>query len=305
MSDESHVAAVIDHAAHSRYSDPGRHAAAMDAVPVDVTDLAALSAVARNLIVHYRASGRELPESSAADIHSRWLSVILDRDAERHSGPLTEPREPTERVQGCCRDHTLLAVGALRQHGVPARSRVGFVNYFSPTWNHDHVVPEVWNGRRWQRFDPEVAEASDPLPTPLDIAAGPGAPFRTAAEIWRGYRAGDLDVERFGVDESVPVIRGRWFIRSYVIREVAHRFGDELLLWDNWGAMTGPDEADDDPGINALIDEVAGLLVAADAGDLVAERELLRRYRSDDRLHPGPVVLQADPRGPALIEVTL
>ncbi|WP_037365490.1 transglutaminase domain-containing protein [Nakamurella lactea] len=303
MSQAAPVPSVVDHSVHSRYSDPGRHAAALRAIPAEIPDV---SAVARNVIVHYRASGRELPTSTDQDIHSRWLSVILDRDAERHPAPLTAAREPVERVQGCCRDHTLLSVGVLRQHGIPARSRIGFASYFSPTWNHDHVIVEMWNGARWLRFDPEVAEPSAALPTPLDIPAGPAAPFRTAAEVWQGHRDGSLDVETFGVDESVPVIRGRWFVRDYVIREVAHRFGDELLLWDNWGAMTGPEDDSADGGaVDVLIDEVAALLVAADAGDLAAERGLLRRYRDDERLRPGAKVLRADPRGPDLIEVML
>lgn len=301
MSSATPCPAVVDHAVHTRFSDPDGHAGALAAVPADPAEL---SAVARNVIVHYRASGRGLPESSAQDIHSRWLSVILDRDAERHPGPLAAPREPTERVQGCCRDHTLLSVGVLRQHGIPARSRVGFAGYFSPSWNHDHVIVEWWNGQRWQRFDPEMAEPSAALPNPLDLAAGPDAPFRTAAEVWLGHRQGSLDIDRFGVDESVPMIGGRWFVRNYVIGEVAHRFGDELLLWDNWGAMTGPGEPDDGD-VDGLIDEVAALLIAADAGDLAAEQQLLQRYRDDRRLHPGDTVLRADPRGPELVEIVL
>jgi hypothetical protein len=295
---------VIDHSAHSAYSDPGVHAAALDAVPAEPAALSELSAVARNVIVHYRASGEQLPDSSAQDIHSRWLATILDLDAERHPVPLAEPRPAVERVQGCCRDHTLFSVGVLRQHGIPARSRIGFAGYFSPTWNHDHVIVEFWDGDRWRRFDPEMGEPTAALPTPLDIPAGPDSPFRTAAEVWRGYRAGTLDAETFGVDESVPVIRGRWFIRNYVLFEVAHRFGDELLLWDNWGAMTGPGDPDGD-GVDELVDEIAAGLVAADGGDLAAERLLLQRYRDDPRLHPGDTVLRADPRGPEMIEIVL
>jgi len=31
-------------------------------------------------------------------------------------------------------------VAALRQQGIPARSRIGFVNYFAPDFHHDHVI---------------------------------------------------------------------------------------------------------------------------------------------------------------------
>ena len=46
-----------------------------------------------------------------------------------------------------------------------------------------------------------------------------------------------------------------------------------------------------------FIDEIARLSVRADEGDLVAERELLNRYRGDDRLHPGSTVMSASPNG--------
>ncbi|RNI22887.1 MerR family transcriptional regulator [Flexivirga caeni] len=285
--------AVVDHSRHTAYSDPGRFGALLDAVPTDLDDV---SAVARNLIVHYRASGHDLPAESVPDIHARWIERTLEIDQSRHPAPLSEPREPTTKVQGCCRDHTLLSVAILRQHGILARSRVGFVDYFVNGWHHDHVVPEVWLGERWVRFDPEVDAASAALADPRDITAGSG--FHTAAEVWRAHRAGTIDVETYGVDPSVPVARGAWFVRDYVVREVAHRFGDELLLWDNWGCMGGP-------GSNAqdaqLIDEVAGLLVRADTGDLAAERQLLDLYRADERLHPGDVVLRMDLPGEDLV----
>ena len=114
------MAAVIDHARHTPFSDPGRHAAGFAELPVDPE---ALSAVSRNVIVHYRASGEVLPAETRDDINARWLEAIVDLDQARHPRPLTEPRPVTERVQGCCRDHTLFCVGALRTHGVPARSR--------------------------------------------------------------------------------------------------------------------------------------------------------------------------------------
>jgi hypothetical protein len=180
----------------------------------------------------------------------------------------------------------------LRQHGIPARSRIGFAGYFVAGWHHDHVVPEVWEHGRWRRFEPEVAEGSDAIPDPLDLGTGEGAGFETAAEVWRAYRAGRIDAERYGVDESVPDIRGPWMIRNYVVQEVAHRFGDEMLLWDDWGMCGGRGSQDDDA---TYVDELAALLVAADAGDRAAERWLLDLYRRDDRLHPGDQVRSLSP----------
>lgn len=295
--------AAIDHASHTPYSDPGSNADRIDGL---TTDPAEVSAVARNLIVHYRASGHELPETGKDDIDARWLERILDLDRGRHPGPLTEERPVTERVQGCCRDHTLFCVGVLRHHGVPARSRVGFAGYFLDTWHHDHVVVEAWLDGRWQRFDAEVEAPTPALPTPLDMGTAPidGTGFVTAAQVWAAYRSGDLDPASYGVAPEVPLFAGPRFVFDEVIYEVAHRFGDELLLWDGWGRMGVPGSAVTDDEV-AWLDPVVELLLAADSGDEEAERRLLDRYRSDDGLHPGPTVRQESPYGNPAVEVDL
>lgn len=252
--------------------------------------------MARNVVVHYRASGRPLPAYSREDISLRWVDAILATDQTRHQASLSVHRRTEDRVQGCCRDHTMLAVAALRHHGVPARSRVGFASYLSPTtWNHDHVIAEAWLGGRWRRFDTELAVPVPGLADPTDIPPGSDSPFFTAAHVWRAHRAGTIDVTRFGVAEGLG-IDGDWFVHGYVIAELAHRFGDELLLWDTWGAMSG-DLTQVPPDHVTLVDEIARLLTASDEGDLAAERDLLSRYRDDDRLRPGPQVRSFSPNG--------
>lgn len=280
----------FDWVRHSAYSDPGGSGALLDALP---TDLAGVSAAARNVIVHYRGSGEQLPVHSRDDVNSRWLEQILAVDQSRHPQPLDISRPATQRVQGCCRDHTLFCVGALRQQGRSARSRVGFADYLSAGWHHDHVVVEVHDGQRWRRFDPELEHAGEAVPDPLDLDTGPAAPFQTAAEAYRLMRAGEIDPHRYGVGPTSP-LRGTWFIEGYVVYEVAHRYGDELLLWDRWGAMPSPGNADA-PELTTLFDGVAALLVAADAGDVAAETELELLYRSDPRLHPGAEIEQLSP----------
>ncbi|WP_203567200.1 transglutaminase-like domain-containing protein [Aestuariimicrobium ganziense] len=290
----------MDHRAHSAYSDPGRHSGLVDALDPSPE---ALSQLCRRLIGHYRAHEDELPRETIGDIHSRWLDVILDRAVERQAGPLDAERAPSDRVQGCCRDHALLAVGVLRHHMVPARSRVGFTNYFDPTWHHDHVVPEYHDGTRWIRFEP-MLDVGDLVPDPLDLRqdVDPATDigFATAAQVWLAHRDHGLDLSTFGVAKEAPEVGGVWFVREYVIFEVAHRYGDELLLWESWGAMEGPNASSD---TDDLVDRVARLLVAADAGDEAAEAELDQLYRTDDRLHPGSEVFRIDPTGgPAVTE---
>jgi hypothetical protein len=288
------VTTLDDYARQSAYSDPRAHATLFDAVPAG---LPAVAAVCRNLIVHYRADGAELSPDRLAEIDHRWVDRILDTDQARFGTALTEPRPKADRVAGCCRDFALLAVAMLRHAGVPARSRVGFVNYFEPGWHNDHVIVDVRAGDRWISADPELDPSGDLPFDPLDIPVHLGAdgpldqPYLSAARVWTGYRRGELDVEKFGVTPGHPA-SGGWFVRNYVLIELAHRQRDELLLWDGWGAAS--DTLDGDLG---LIDEIAALMLAADAGDEEADRQLSDRYAADPRLSPGTHVLSFSPAG--------
>ncbi|MDG4824090.1 transglutaminase-like domain-containing protein [Asanoa sp. WMMD1127] len=273
------------------YSDPGAYAHLLDKLPTDPREL---TAVVRNVITHYRDPTVTLPADHADDINHRWIDRLLATDQARHDCPLDVPRAPDQRVGGCCRDFSLLTVSALRHQGVPARVRIGFADYFFvPGWHHDHVVVDYWNGDRWVLVDPQIGPGDWPFdPDDMPRPEGVGTPFATAAAVWTAYRRGEIDAETYGVDPSMP-IRGPWLIHGYVIGELAARQGDELLLWDIWGGMS--DHLDEAGAV--LTDEVAGLLLAADAGDERASAELAERYAADDRLNPRGQVLSMSPNG--------
>ncbi|BBH64155.1 hypothetical protein ACTI_08400 [Actinoplanes sp. OR16] len=297
----------MDYTRQTRFSDPGRHHFRLTGLPGDV---AGIAAVVRNVLTHYRASGIDFPPDRLAEIDNRWVERILD--AFPFDGPLTTPCPPEQRVVGCCRDFTLLTVAALRAHGIPARSRVGFADYFEPGFHVDHVVVEWHDGARWIATDPQLDPAAGYPVDVTDVPLGPGG-LRTAAQAWRSFRRGEDDPYLFGVGGDVP-IRGPLMIQQYVLNELAHRRGDELLLWDLWsttatliGSRPLPESW---PALEAaaarsataaadtaLIDEVADLLLAADAGDTAAERRLADLYASDPRLHPGAVITCHSPRG--------
>jgi hypothetical protein len=294
---------VIDHSIHTPDSDPGRHAGLLVELP---TDPAALSEVARNVIAHYRAAGHLLPIETRDDINLRWLEDILEVDQRRHDRRLADHREVSRRVQGCCRDHTLLCVGALRAQGLAARSRVGFAGYLVDEWHSDHVIVEMWREDRWVRFDPEIASARPSLPIPTDIGPsevdGPG--FVTAAEAWVGYRRGRIEPDGYGAEPGVPRLRGASFIFDKVLQEVAGRFGQELLLWDSWGRIGTPSREVRE--LDAVwLDPIAEMLITADRGDEQAERALLDRYRTDLGLRVGDVVRQLSPYGDPAVDVRI
>ncbi|MFT3971219.1 MAG: transglutaminase-like domain-containing protein [Micropruina sp.] len=180
--------------------------------------------MAQNLIAHYRFATTQLPEHSSDDINARWLSAILDIDQQRHGTPLLSPRAEAERVQGCCRDQTLIAVGVLRQHNIPARSRVGFADSLRPNTRVDHVVAEAWLDGRWIRFDPGLTAARGRVTDPQDISISGDFPFLTAAAAWSGHRQHGRSIDDLGVSIGPMEFAGSAFVLSYLIMDVAHRF---------------------------------------------------------------------------------
>ncbi|AEV87950.1 hypothetical protein ACWT_6939 [Actinoplanes sp. SE50] len=288
----------MDWTRQTRFSDPGRHRERLAALPADAD---AIGAVVRNLTVHYRASGIDFPPERLTDIDTRWVSRMLDLDEERFGGaPLDADRPLQQRLTGCCRDSALLTVAALRAHRIPARSRIGFAGYLEPDYHVDHVVTEYHDGERWIAMDPGLG-----IP---EVELGP-AGLHTAAQAWRAMRRGEIDPGTYGVGFGVP-IGGPWMILHYLMLELAHRQGDELLLWDlfgeaipfadrEWALLPAALPAD-----LTHLDEIAALLLDADAGDDRAEKELTARYVDDPRLHPGGTVFCVSPRG-ARYPVTL
>src|SRR5690606_4225432 len=116
---------LTDYATHSSFSDPGDHAEALAHVAADP---ASLHAFVTGVVVHYYAGVPTLTPTQLADVDSRWVGRILDTAVERAPGlPLGTARPLQGKVGGCCRDHSLLAVSVLREHGVAARTRLGFV----------------------------------------------------------------------------------------------------------------------------------------------------------------------------------
>ena len=283
---------LADYATHSAFSDPRHHAALLAAV---APDPASLHAAVTTAVVHYRAGAHASTPDQLADVDRRWVDAILGAAVERSPGPLDAHRAPAQQVGGCCRDHSLLAVAALREHGVPARTRLGFMSYLGdPALRGDHVVAERHDGERWVRFDPELGPDERAFDA-HDLPTGEGAPFETAAEAWLAWRAGRRDLSDHGASPDAW-LRGPGFVQRYVLGDLAHRQRCELLLWDVWGAST-PVGADPDDATVDLTDRVAALTVRADDADADAEDALAALWAGDERVRPARFVATWSPTG--------
>ena len=280
------------YATQSRVTEPGKFAGAIDDMPSSLADI---RKAARELVFHYRAGGDYAENGIAADriaeIDTRYADAMLARLDQLGGLRLTEARKPSQRLLGCCRDFTVLFLTLARQHGVPARARVGFATYFEAGWYVDHVVAEVWDEgeQRWRLVDAELADdhvdpADGERVDPEDL----GSHFLTGPQAWQACRSGAKDPQRFlvAVDLDIPGIRGWPYIRHNLIHDLASLSKHEMVLWDNWGILL---DAEQTPEQLALLDDLAATTV----GDAPVE-EILAFYQREDLRVP-PVVTSYSP----------
>ncbi|MFF4349615.1 transglutaminase-like domain-containing protein [Streptomyces sp. NPDC001530] len=254
----------------SPYSDPGD--LDVSGLPRDPGQLARL---VRDVIIH-RGEGERFgyaipQERLHDDAESRYAAALLRILRERKDAPLTEHRAPDERFVGTCRDFALLHCSLLRATGTPARIRCGFATYFSEGFHDDHWVTEYGlPDGSWRLIDPQVHHPSYDVPfDPLDV---PRDRFLVAGEAWRACREGRADPETFGVT-GLDWVKGLWFVRADVCRDLAAFHRVELLPWDGWGPEILDDAALTEDDI-ALTDAVAA----------ARSEDELRRLYEDPRL---------------------
>ena len=86
------------------------------------------------------------------------------------------------------------------------------------------------------QLDARQREARIPF-DPLDV---PRTQFLVAGEAWQRCRSGREEPERFGILD----LRGLWFVRGNLVRDLSARAKPELLPWDGWGLMAKREESD-------------------------------------------------------------
>jgi hypothetical protein len=212
---------------------------------------------------------------------------MLDRLLAHDGRPLSAARPVALRLVGVCRHFSVLLVAALRAQGVPARARCGFGSYFERGCFYDHWVCEYWSAaeERWIRVDAQIDSVQRAiLDVDFDVLDVPHDRFLIAGDAWVRCREGRADPAKFGIFD----LRGLWFVAGNLVRDLAALNRMELLAWDQWGAMPGPDRPLGDERL-ALFDRLATLTRAPDR----EFAELRRLYEGDDRLRVPATVFNA------------
>jgi hypothetical protein len=262
----------------------------MDALPKNPADLVdAVSGLIldRAFVVPF---GVACPPERADDAEIRRVSAMLARIVTYDAGSFATARPPAKRLVGSCRHFALLACSALRHHGVPARVRVGFADYFLPGFHDDHWITEYRDRSAWRLMDPELtAEIRRHFGVTFDPCDVPRDRFLTAGRAWLGVRSGRLDAATCGV--SSVGIAGPWFVAGSVVRDLAALNKREMLPWDYWGISR-----EMRPGVPladatvARIDRVAALIAEPE----VDWKMLRDTYDAEFRV---PSVVMSFPRG--------
>ncbi len=272
------------YACHGPVTDPKDGADLLEGLPADISTLCR---IVQGCLLHAfwaGSYGEKLSEDRKQEVELRHVAKMLARIREIDERPLTVPRPPGKRLVGNCRDFSVLLCSALREMGVPARARCGFARYFLPGRYEDHWVCECWrqNERRWALVDAQLDEVQrEALHIQFDPCDVPRDEFLCGGDAWTLCRSGQADPNDFGIFD----MRGLWFVRGDLVRDLASLNKMELLPWDSWGLIEGEDEGLSQEDM-ALLDRVAALTSGGDA----AFREMRSTYEGDERLRVPAVI---------------
>jgi hypothetical protein len=270
-------------------TDPGHFAPTFDALPHELDGLAAC---VQGLLLHEHWAlvyGVALAQERQSEAHIRPVARMLERLLARDGRPLTVARPLDTRLVGVCRHFAVLLVAMLRAQGIPARARCGFGGYFTAGRFEDHWVGEYWHAaeQRWVLVDAQIdALQRKMLRLEFDLFDVPRDRFVVAGDAWAACRAGAADPVRFGLTGIGAA--GLWFVAGNVLRDAAALNNMEMLPWDVWGAMPGPEAPLSDEQL-AFFDRIAALTREPD----VSFEELHGLYKSDDRLRVPATVFNA------------
>jgi hypothetical protein len=236
-------------------TNPGDQAGLYENLPSDISQLCS---IIHGLLLHVFWAdryGEKLSEGRVTQAGIRHVEKILASIQETTGSPIDQSRELDNRFVGNCRTFSVLLGSMLQYQGIPARARCGFGRYFKAGWHEDHWICEYWNDAqaRWMMVDAQLddfqCQELDISFNPLDV---PRDQFIVGGKAWLACRNGETDPNDFGIFD----MRGLWFIRGNLIRDIAALNKVELLPWDGWGLIDREEESISQEEL-ILLDEVA------------------------------------------------
>lgn len=241
-----------------RTTRPGLYAGRLDALPDSIPAL--VRSVQGLLLPAIWADrvGLSISKERRAETELRALPQMLARIVAMNPAPLDQTRPLNQRLVGYGRHYATLLTGFLRQQGIPARARCGFVDYLAPDQFQDHWLCEYWHSTddRWLLVDPHLdAHQCEALHLDFDPQDIPRHHFQTGGDTWLACRQDKANPDQFGLS----AMHGLWYIRGNLLRDFVALNKLELLTWDAWG-IAARREGDLRNTHRALLDYVALLV---------------------------------------------
>ena len=228
--------------------------------------------VIHGLIIHKLVADayhEPLSQNQRSEQHLRSIKQILQRIQDLDNAPLIDPRIPTKRLVGVCRDFAVLLTSMLRYKGIPARMRVGFASYFDPEgiMKYDHWITEYWQEfeKRWILADAQIDEIQRrSFRINVDVTdLKSDHDFYFAGSAWLKARAGSIKSTYYrfsGSWKGLPCIRGNLLHDFQSLNKVELNPGDS---WDSLAQKTDRELTVADKG---LLDRIALLTIGGEKG---------------------------------------
>jgi hypothetical protein len=251
------------YATQSPFTDPGTCGILFSDLPRAISEICG---VIQGLCLDYEERHKyPIVNERLLETNSRYVRIILENIINLDNRPFVEARSPALRFMASSADFANLFCSMARFHGIPARKRVGFVNYIASVYTgyyRSREIAEYWDptASRWRRVDPMsdklAIEADAGEFDPYDL---PEAGFFPAGKAWQACRAGQSDPEMYRDQEA----RGSGLVLANLILDLASINKHEMLNWDRFGLMRQPFETLSDKDLE-MLDQLAELLLAGD-----------------------------------------
>lgn len=248
-------------------SDPGSFKDLLGKFPQEIVKLS--EAIHRVLLIDFLPNMGivKVPEEHLTDVNIRGMAAKLEKILARDDADISHERNFETVLLGNCRDLSLMLCSVLRNYDISARLRSGFATFF-PEKYYDHWVCEYWNPseQRWIKVDPwmsQIQYRKDILPAQLsagllELNYNPydveDKYFITGGDAWINCREKGDNPDNYGTYEEE--LKGTWFVRDNMIRDLLCLNKIEPLPWDCWGLM-GRENKDIKDEILVVLDEIA------------------------------------------------
>ena len=267
------------------FTSPGQYQYVLDQFPRDILGLS--ECIHKTMLIDFlvnmglvSVSTEHLNDQNIRGIEGK-LAEIIDRDYSN----IKNLRSYDNLLLGNCRDLSLMMCSILRNQNIPARLRSGFATFFDPQKYFDHWVCEYWDKskERWIKVDQSMRQIQyrkKVLPAqmcegllaldynPYDVKE---EYFITGGQAWINCRENGHNPDNYGTYGDL--LKGSWFVRDNMIRDLLCLNKLEPLPWDCWGLM-GKEKSDVNSEELVLLDEVAEFLCQEDFSEITLSEKL-------------------------------